>query len=742
MTIVLAWFPAVAGAPVMEKQVTGIDSALLHCAGLPETRMKEVAPFVGVAERMIAKHPEIISVLRTNSKGIIVNCVRCEGRVDGQSLVRSDVSGTAWFSGAKSAMNPYYGLLPKENKRVNRIWSRPVSIGTAAGAKRFGGVVAVILTPARSDEGAPAARAGAQKSLVAPGPDSSSVPPASSSAQRASGKQDQDGDSEYSSNGNSVSRQPVGSGGGEAAFMRTAGICALIVVAFCLWLIISTLRKRKKPGPSAAALQESTTTAGLAIDEADAVVQYPANESLDSGIEIPTAVANPRPAYAAIPAIQPAASEDPAAQETVMPDRTEKVQIEVSALDSAEHAEPEAPEESREKPVQDAIHANDPATQQAFEECVAELRAEMRAAITDEQRAEIYKKEVETMTSAIRQQFASELHQHIVETMSQSLEQQERAAVTREVADRIRSQEYETVLKAERRALSETVRAKLAEEESANFAAEARETLKNEIFSKVRQTEEEAFVAQARDEMAADIRRQLLEQEKESIAGQQRRNLEAELYTEVSAQQREAIRESVVKEIIEEEHQRVGSDLRKTIVEEETNRILAEESPGIREQIQETLRDEEAETMRRAIRDEIYSETVQAIKRNIEDKYRSVVEEKIGELRESLHRKTKADLRAAIGEDYDRLMERAEGLSASLTNVEALQSLSQTVTLLTDEKKKYKYLNLNAAQTESLLEYLRRVHNRFNIFFDKVDESVRELMLGLGSVKNKLSNKE
>jgi hypothetical protein len=85
-------------------------------------------------------------------------------------------------------------------------------------------------------------------------------------------------------------------------------------------------------------------------------------------------------------------------------------------------------------------------------------------------------------------------------------------------------------------------------------------------------------------------------------------------------------------------------------------------------------------------------------------------------------------------------MEHTDRLSSSLTNIEALQSLSQTVTLLSDEKKKFKYLNLNTAQTESLLEYLRRVHHRLNIFFDKVDEMVRELMLNLGSVKNKLDD--
>jgi formiminotetrahydrofolate cyclodeaminase len=73
-----------------------------------------------------------------------------------------------------------------------------------------------------------------------------------------------------------------------------------------------------------------------------------------------------------------------------------------------------------------------------------------------------------------------------------------------------------------------------------------------------------------------------------------------------------------------------------------------------------------------------------------------------------------------------------------MATIEALDSLSQTIALLTNEKKKYKYFNLNTAQTESLLDYLKRVHNRFNIFLDKHDEAVREISLKINSIMNTL----
>jgi hypothetical protein len=726
------WFPAAsaADAPIFEKQSSGIDSALIRCAALPETRMKEVAPFDNVAKQTLAANSEIVSVIRTNSKGIVVNCVmRPDGRSDNENTLHRDVSAEAWFSAVSPAMKPFYGPLRKADKRAYRIFSRPVTVSVATGGKRFGGVVAITFSPASRDE-----RAVVKKTAATPKVTETGQPQRAAAApQDPRDKQGSEPDTGISPPDGAASGYSARGHGHETAFLRIAGIAAGIVVVFCLWLIISTLRKRKKL-PVASVERQASSPVAEAIGTHDAVFES-SPQGLDApGTDTPAAEGSP-PAYTVIPPIQPAAPVPVQEPETAGQESADEVQIEVPA----------------------GVPAKPDAADEIAAEIREELRTEMRAKITNDERDELYREELESVTAAIRQQlvekemaglieklrqqFASELHQHLVETMSGSLEEQERAAVAREVAEKVRTEEYEAILSAERRALSERVKAEIAEKESADLTAQIREKLKSEIYAAVLKAEEEVFIARAREELASDVRSRLIEAERDGIAGQQRRKLEAELYDDVS-QRREEIRESVVREITEEERLRAGSGLRQEIAEQEKNRILAEESPGIRDQIRKELRDEEAENLRRTIRDEIYSETVQAIKGNLEDKYRSVVEEKIGELRASLSRKAKADFSAAIAEDYDRLIDRAEELSSSLTNIEALQSLSQTITLLTDEKKKYKYLNLNAAQTESLLEYLRRVHNRFNIFFDKVDESVRELMLGLGSVRNKLSHKE
>jgi hypothetical protein len=805
--VVILLFVGVAAsddASFIEKQFARLDSSLTRLSARPEVRMKEVAPFDGVAKQMLAAYPEIEAVMRTNSKGSVVNSVR---RENGDSETHADVS--EWYAATKSGMVPYYGQLRKENGRTYCIWTRPLSIGTLIGGRRFGGVVATSLDITACFSRFTAAMHGPfeilldgksfyyiswnegqafdETPIAVPGHphfairvprmnrSGSSIGNTVSQTQEdsarvlnvkrtfreiphgpaVSDKQKPLVENEYAAgeslDGQGESHGIVPGRAGERslpAFFKIAIAVAALIVVFCLWLIISTLRTRQSMCPSTTHDVEQANATPLArAENAAAPVE---NEDVEP--------AQQRPSYAHVPALEPATDASLSVgagtpeNDVAAPVPPGEPAVELEMSPSLMQSGP------AEIPIENNDDLREAAARRERDETAAEMRAEMPAKITDDMRNEIYEKELEIVTSAIRQrlmdtemaglveklrqQFARELHQHIAETMAASIEEQERRVVEKEAAKKIRDEEYEAIVRSEREKLSESVRTKLAEEESVVYVAEARESLRNEIYSKVRAGEEDVFSAQAREELAAEIRKSLIETEKEGIASLQRQKLESELYDDVSRQHRETIRESIIKDVTNEERKRIESGLRKTILEDEKNRIIAEEAPGIRQEIRTRLRDEELDALHGRVRDEIYSETVQAIKQNLEDKYRVVVEEKIAQLHVHLEKKARSDIRAAIKGDYDRLMERLEQLSGSLTNIEVLQSLSQTVTLLTDEKKKYKYLNLNAAQTESLLEYLKRVHNRFNIFFDRVDESIRELTLGLGSVGNKLDRNE
>lgn len=144
-------------------------------------------------------------------------------------------------------------------------------------------------------------------------------------------------------------------------------------------------------------------------------------------------------------------------------------------------------------------------------------------------------------------------------------------------------------------------------------------------------------------------------------------------------------------------------DVESLASEEEKKRILTEESDALREQLKQRIRQEELENVKREVR---------------------------------------SDVKDSLKEEYRLCMEHIERLSAFLAETRALQSLSQTVALLSEAKKKQNYFTLNNAQTESLIDYLNRVQNRLNSYFAKVGESVRELKLKVGSIINKLDNEE
>jgi len=258
----------------------------------------------------------------------------------------------------------------------------------------------------------------------------------------------------------------------------------------------------------------------------------------------------------------------------------------------------------------------------------------------------------------------------------------------------------------------------------------------------LRNTEHQSILEDQRKKIAEELHEKLMHDEFETHIAAAREDLRQKAFKKVFDEEHDDIRENVFNQITKEEYERADVELRSQIILEEKKRIVEQESEQLRRDVVEQLKIDERENMVAAIKGEIYSETVHSIKLELDDKYKVVVEEKMAALKSSLAQKAKSEISNAIRLDYDALIEKTDHLSASLTNIEALQSLSQTLSLLTDEKKKYKYLNLNSAQTESLMEYLKRIHNRFNIFFDKIDESIRELMLSLGSVKNKLDNKE
>jgi len=83
----------------------------------------------------LVEHTEILSLMRTNSRGKVINEIVRDGEA-GQKY--RDVSSQGWFSETAS-MNPYYGYIKRRDGDVELFWCFPVGLG--GGGNRFGGAM-------------------------------------------------------------------------------------------------------------------------------------------------------------------------------------------------------------------------------------------------------------------------------------------------------------------------------------------------------------------------------------------------------------------------------------------------------------------------------------------------------------------------------------------------------------------------------------------------------------------------
>ncbi|HMD69308.1 MAG TPA: hypothetical protein VKF42_10555, partial [Chitinivibrionales bacterium] len=132
-----AW--GASGGAFLQEQFAELDSLLLRTAALPKTSLKENEPVNAFFHRLLGRYSEIVQILRTNAKGIIVNDAEQLGRPE---ELRIDASDSAWHSNPCRNLGPWHSPLMKENRRPYLVWSRPLTVRTAIGRQQFHGVVA------------------------------------------------------------------------------------------------------------------------------------------------------------------------------------------------------------------------------------------------------------------------------------------------------------------------------------------------------------------------------------------------------------------------------------------------------------------------------------------------------------------------------------------------------------------------------------------------------------------------
>jgi hypothetical protein len=786
----------------LQRQFDTLDMIFSRLPVMPEVRMKEVAPMNRLFSELLAQHPEIAAAVRTSSKGVVVNAAGQDSAAFG---VGSDVSDSAWFGVPKKTSAAWYGKLTKDNMRSSVVWSRPVIVASALGRTRFGGIVAFKIDVTQCFKRFASQMQGAfaillngkpyyylawddavpfsESQILLPGDirfavrvpkkaaaakvDSSvgAVPAVRRDTVGPAGAGPKEQAAAGTGKAGTAGEPPGPSEQPSGTFLLPKLINAAVVIAvvFCFVLALAMVRKRKKrartgqPVPDLeAALFEETpspeSSTPLSGDEKKKILEKGrqrarelfASQIQEKVLEELTAELRQRVKNEQTATIY----------KTIRAELVDELKQQVVRDEKEELAN-----EARQAVTQDLRRSVEQEVRETVRQTVeGEIQREIREQVTQQEREKIYARELESLSSEIRQQIiekemqplitahreklSQEIRKKIGESYRDIIEEQVREELRSDIAQALRRQEYSRLLDEEKERLRQEAHRKVAEEESPAIAAQVRDQLIEEIRAKLAECEGEVIRQQLRKELTDSIRGEITDRETEQIKRQEREALRQELLASVSHRERARIQEEILSALTEEERRRVREENREEIIAEEKNRLIAEESEALRQQLRQQIIKEELQNVTNEVKAQIYSETVQAIKDNLEAHYKTAVTEKIAEVKKTLQKKSKSDIRGSLKVEYQACLDHIEQLSRFLTNIEALQSLTQTVTLLSEEKKKYKYFNLNTAQTESLIDYLKRTANRFNIYFDKVDESVRELMLKVGSIMNKLDNQD
>jgi hypothetical protein len=655
-----------AGAEYLQKKIDTIDSIITLIPSLPEARMKEVAPVNVFFRKIITQYPEIVLIMRTNSKGAIVNYVDKEGENAG---LGSGVADSDWYAMPKKNMAPWYGKLTKENRRSCLLWSRPL------GGERFGGVVAfkIDITTCFKDF-----------ALTTRGPFQILL----------------DGKSFYYlswNDGVPFKEYDVAVPGGiifTVRLAKTAGVKDQDPKASGS---VSKKEEKKEPGSgsSRAVIPQGTR---IALNDKNSRSDIPGKNG--SQEPRPSSYRNLGPIlfgtavfltlvflggviFSRLRKRNTLATINRARHGWIMPHKVDSLADDeklypapdrISMIDKREAAA--SLTETIAEPVPVTVKMGRAPSPNPLSE-------EDRAMIKEQER----KKAEEQYARQVREDVLMELSQQIRESVRRENEVCFRA----EAVENLRSEIKRTLEECGREELLSEVRREAAKEIRKEMEQELRVTLRDELTALVRkqldEQERNSIYKNELEILTGVIRRQIVENEMPGLIAEHRRRLDGEM--------REKVAESLTEKYQEQARAALQKEIAEKVLKEDAGRITTEETNAFRESVQRRLAE-----------------------------------------------KARADVKTGIGEEYRRLMDTMERLSGTLASSDALDSLGQTITLLSEEKKKYKYFNLNTAQTESLLDYLKRVHSRFNIYLDQVDQNIRELMLSLGTVKNKLDNEE
>ncbi len=366
---------------------------------------------------------------------------------------------------------------------------------------------------------------------------------------------------------------------------------------------------------------------------------------------------------------------------------------------------------------------------------------EQREKVAADVRNGIVADEMESIIEEERSVLAQQIHKQILSSEKDALTEKERKNVRADIVAILQHTEYAALVAEERTQLRATITKKLEETDAERIAVSIRDEMQIKIRHMVRTREIGSITERMRSEIASTIHKELLETESEGLKDLQREKLSGEIRVKMEKEEKATIADKIRDAFISDEMARVNAEERPEIVAEERRRVLVEEGSGIRESVRKQIHEEELAALHERIKKDIYDDTVEILKLNLDEKYKAVLQEKLRDLKVKTRSTLSGELLSLAKADYSQLLEHLDHVQEHVAGTKILDSYRTTLHLLKEEKKKYKYFNLNSTQTESLLAYLDKQNGLFEEYFEELTEGLKKATFQMQSLLNTFENR-
>ena len=381
--------------------------------------------------------------------------------------------------------------------------------------------------------------------------------------------------------------------------------------------------------------------------------------------------------------------------------------------------------------------------QDTFENLRAEIAAELAESETEDLRSTLRRELADAVAADVnteRESMYTAARKILEDRISEELSREEgslRSLALSQLRESIRTEAESSFRPSfiieETEALRRTIAAAIRNDESETITESERQKLRDELRSMLESTERHSIEQEESDALRAELRAEIEHRESESMEHDLRAELSAALKTrletdeisyiraEVMEELRTVVREKILREELHDISASIRTEIETTIREQiereeaqeirehERERIATIEADIAKAAMEKAIKDTSISSIYRKVREEIYEETLKTLRSSFLERYRRHFEVVLRRAVAKAEQSAEAKVASRIANEFASLREQLDKTEQSVVSAIPTDSIEKTFESLSEQKKKYRFFNLNSTQTDGLIDYIGRV---------------------------------